>query len=136
MDYILAKYEEPYFYGIEEVGDYEKRLNMLLDALFGLDRVRFVDDGAFYSCYSLTFRNPEILDQFKRMYERFRTLLIRELTLCKDEGVIGAVDVTGAANAIMSLVEGLGYFEQMLDARRYGELCRNTRQMARRFLAG
>jgi hypothetical protein len=33
-------------------------------------------------------------------------------------------------------VEGLGYFEQMLDARRYGELCRDMRQMVVRFLAG
>lgn len=136
VDFILEKYEEPYFYGINEAGDYEKRFHMLLDGLFGLDSIRFVDDGAFYSCYCLTFRNRKIRDQFEKMYDRFRTLLIKELTLYMNEGVIGKVDITNAANVIMSLMEGLGYFERMLDAREYKNLCGSMKEMALRLLAG
>ncbi len=135
VDFILEKYEEPYFYRIDEAPDYEKRFHMLLDGLFGLDRIRFVDNGAFYSCYSLTFRDPKIREQFKELYDRFRTLLAKELTICMKEDVIGKVDVTNAANVIMSLMEGLGYFEQMLDARHYQELRRSMKEMVLRLLA-
>jgi AcrR family transcriptional regulator len=136
VDFILEKYEEPYFYGIGETGDYHKRFHTLLDRLFDLDRIRFVDDGAFYSCYSLTFRNQKIKEQFEEMYERFRTLLVRELTVYMNEGVIAQADITNAANVIMGLMEGLGYFEQMLDAREYRDLCVSMKAMVLRLLAG
>lgn len=134
VDFILEKYEEPYFYGIDEAGDYEKRFHTLLDGIFGLDRIRFVDDGAFYSCFSLTFRNPNIKKHFEKMYDRFRTQLISELTLYMNKGVIGKVDISNAANVIMSLMEGLGYFEQMLDARDHSNLRRSMKEMALHFL--
>ena len=135
VDFLLEKYEEPYFYGIDEAADYEKRFHTLLDGIFGLDRIRFVDDGAFYSCFCLAFRNPKIRKQFEKMYDRFRTQLIRELTLYMNEGVIGKVDVSNAANVIMGLMEGLGYFEQMLGSREYRNLCRSMKEIALRFLA-
>ncbi len=136
VDFILEKYEEPYFYGISEIGDYEKRFQTLMDRLFDLDGIRFVDNGAFYSCYSLTFRNQKTREQFEGMYERFRTLLVKELTVHMNEGVIAQVDITNAANVIMGLMEGLGYFEQMLDAREYRDLCRSMKAMVLRLLAG
>jgi AcrR family transcriptional regulator len=135
VDFILEKYEEPYFYGIDEAADPPGRFRMLLDGLFGLDEIRFVDDGAFYSCFSLTFRDQRVRRQFETMYDRFRTLLVRELTLLMNEGVIKMSDPSHAANVIMTLMEGLGHFEQMMDARDYSNLCRSMKEMARRFLA-
>ncbi|MBN2224428.1 MAG: TetR family transcriptional regulator [Deltaproteobacteria bacterium] len=134
VDFILEKYEEPYFYGISDAADYEKRFHLFLDGLFGLDRIRFVDAGAFYSCYCLTFRNPKIRERFGGMYDRFRTLLIKELTLYMNNGVIGKIDVTNTANAIMSLMEGLAYFERMLDAREYRNLCRSMKETVLRLV--
>jgi len=136
VDFILEKYEEPYFYGLDEAGGYKKRFQLLLNRLFGLDRIRFVDDGAFYSCYCLSLRNREIRQQFEKMYDRFRTLLVRELTLYMNEGVIGKVDVTNAANVIMSLMEGLGYFERILELPEYKNLCRSTKETVVRLVGG
>jgi AcrR family transcriptional regulator len=134
VDFILEKYEEPYFYGLGEAVDYEKRFHLLLDGLFGLERIRFVDDGAFYSCYCLSLRNREIRQRFEKMYDRFRTLLAKELTLYANEGIIGKVDVTNAANVIMSLMEGLGYFERMLEPPEYKNLCRSMKEMVLRLV--
>jgi AcrR family transcriptional regulator len=136
VGFILAKYEEPYFYGLDETDDYRKRFNLFLDGLFGLDRIRFVDNGAFYSCYSLTFRNQKIRVQFAEMYDRFRDLLIKELNLYRNQGVIGEVDVSNAANVIIGCMEGLAYLEQMLDDRQNTELCRSMKEMVVRFLTG
>jgi len=136
VDFILAKYEEPYFYGLEEIDDYRKRFHLFLDRLFGMDGIRFVDNGAFYSCYSLTFRSEKVKRQFGRMYDRFRELLVKELTLYREEGVIGNVDVSGAAEIIMGCMEGLGYFEKMLDVRQHMEMCFNMKEMVLRLLAG
>lgn len=134
VDFILAKYEEPYFYGLGETDDYHRRFHLFLDGLFGLDRVRFVDNGAFYSCYSLTFRNQKIRAQFAGMYDRFRDLLINELALCRDQGVIGNVDVSNAANVIIGCMEGLAYMERVLDVRQNTELCLSMKAMVVRLL--
>ena len=136
VDFVLSKYEEPYFYGLDETTDHKKGLNMLLDRIFGPDKVRFVDDGVFYSCYSLTFRNPRIKEQFDQMYDRFRALLTRELTLWKQERVIQNIDVHNTANVIISLMEGLGYFKQMLDGRQFDNLRKSMKDMVLRLLTG
>ena len=136
VDFILSKYEEPYFYGINETTDRTKGLHLLLDRIFGPGKVRFVDDGVFYSCYSLTFRNPGIKEQFDRMYGRFRTLLTGELTLCKQAGVIQDVDVPNAANVIIGLMEGLGYFRQTLDDGQLRDLRASMKDMVLRLLTG
>ncbi len=134
VDFILAKYEEPYFYGLGETDDYHRRFHLFLDGLFGLDKVRFVDNGAFYSCYSLTFRNQKIRAQFAGMYDRFRGLLINELILYRDQGVIGKADVSNAANVIIGCMEGLAYLEQVLDVRQNTELRQSMKEMVVRLL--
>jgi AcrR family transcriptional regulator len=136
VDSVLSKYEEPYFYGIDETTDYKQGLHILLDRIFGPGKVRFVDDGVFYSCHSLTFRNPKVKEQFDQMYGRFRTLLSKELTRWRQAGVIQDIDVSSAANVIISLMEGLGYFEQMLDSRQLDDLRRNMKDMVLRLLTG
>jgi AcrR family transcriptional regulator len=136
VDFVLSKYEEPYFYGLDETTDHKKGLHMLLDRIFGPNRVRFVDDGVFYSCYSLTFRNPRIKEQFDQMYGRFRALLTKELTLWTQAGVIQNIDVHNTANVIISLMEGLGYFEKMLDSRQFSDLRKSMKDMALRLLTG
>jgi AcrR family transcriptional regulator len=136
VDFVLSKYEEPYFYGIDETIDHEKGLHILLDRIFGPNKVRFVNDGVFYSCYSLTFKNPRIKGQFDQMYGRFRALLTRELTLCRQAGVIQNIDVHNTANVIISLMEGLGYFEQMLDSGQFSDLRKRMKDIALYLLTG
>jgi AcrR family transcriptional regulator len=134
VDFMLDKYEEPYFYKLDEITDVNLRLSTLLDALFGLERVRFIDNGAFYSCYSLTYRNRGVQERFERMYRRFRALLVKELGLYMDEGIIKKTDARKAADFIITIMEGLGYYERMLDADRYRELCGQMKEMVISFL--
>ena len=71
VDYILGMYEEAFLPGLRESEDPEERMTAA-GAIFGSDWAGLVDNGVFYACYPLGFRNRRVKESFKRMYSRMR----------------------------------------------------------------
>jgi AcrR family transcriptional regulator len=85
-----------------------------VDRLFSRDWNLLLDDGVFYSCFSLIFRNKRIKDEYRALHEKLREnlkdILDRDANLCgKDTELL--------AEQIFVVVEGAYYYLSMFDDR-------------------
>jgi AcrR family transcriptional regulator len=115
VDNLLSQYEEMYSVRFENVTDPEKRFHLLLDIVLGPDWGPLVDNRVFFECYSLSLRDERLKDRLKKMYMRFKKILIMEINSYMEHGVIREIDPNKAANLIISLVEGIDYYRNVLD---------------------
>ncbi len=123
VDYMLTRYEETFLPALEGIEDAEKRLEVTLDAIFGLDWARLVDAGVFYACYSLSFRNHKVKESFQRMYSRLRGVLVEEIAELMERGVILRADPGKLADLVISLLEGYDYYRAVMEnERQFDEL--------------
>ena len=135
VEYMLERYEETYFSEIDGIKNPQKRLNALLNMLFGKDWIRLIDDTVFYACYYLSYRDERIQDRFKQMYDKFRQLLRDEIKLYIDEGIVEVDDVENAVNFILALAEGVDFYGNVHGQNRYSEaFCKYVRKQTSAFL--
>ena len=131
VDSILEKYEETFLPALQEIEDPEERLEAAIDAIFGLDWARLVDAGVFYTCYSLSFRNPRVKESFQRMYSRLREILVEEINVLIDRKVILEADAGKLADLVITLLEGYDFYRGVMeDDERFDELSRFLKQNA------
>jgi AcrR family transcriptional regulator len=131
VDYMLDMYEEAFLPKLREIDDPELRLEAAIDAIFGVDWARLVNNGVFYSCYSLIFRNDRVKESFQRMYSRLRELLVEELNGLIGEGVVVRADAEKLADLIISLLEGYDFYREIMEERiRFDELARFLKENA------
>lgn len=109
VDHIFEKYETLGAEQAREIDDPERRLDQLLDLVFGIDWISLVDSGAFYSCYSLSFRNARVKDRMQQMYQRFRERVLEEISDGIANGYLKKGDPETMADFVISLVEGLSF---------------------------
>lgn len=83
-----------------------------VDRLFSRDWNLLLDDGVFYSCYSLIFRNKRIKDEYRVLHEKLREYL--KDILDRDENLIGK-DTELLSEQIFVVVEGAYYYLSMFD---------------------
>jgi len=83
-----------------------------VDRLFSRDWNLLLDDGVFYSCFSLIFRNKRIKDEYRVLHEKLRENL--KDILDRDENLIGK-DTELLAEQIFVVVEGAYYYLSMFD---------------------
>lgn len=123
MELIIKRYERVLLASLDGIEDPGKRLEELLNTIFGLPWNKMFglpskiqpNDEAFYACYYLTFRNEAIRKCFKEMYIQFRNGLADELTKCMEAGIIKKIDPPKAADLMVVLSEGLNKCEIMRD---------------------
>lgn len=115
VDHLITQYEEMYTIKFENVSDPEERFHLLLDLVFGLDWATLVDNRVFFECYSLSLRDERLKKRLNEMYLRFKNTLIVEINSYIEHGVIREIDPNKAANFIISLVEGIDYYRNVLD---------------------
>jgi hypothetical protein len=89
-----------------------------MDTIFSFEWSRTVDPGVHFGFYYLSFRNQAIRRRFKDMFKRFRDYLVDELEAFKKEGIIKVADVKKAADAIVTLMEGLEFHAHFLSEER------------------
>lgn len=114
VDTLIRKYEAPEFLEFDHIRDVKARFEAFTDTLFSLEWSRTVDPGVHFGFYYLSFRNRKVRERFEAMFRRFRDYLIGELRCYRDAGVIAEEDIEGAADLIMTLMEGLEFHAQFL----------------------
>ncbi|MCD6571200.1 MAG: TetR family transcriptional regulator C-terminal domain-containing protein [Deltaproteobacteria bacterium] len=137
VDVILERYEKTYLPKLDEIKDPEQRLDTFLNAIFGLGWVKLIDVNVFFACYYLSFRNDRVKERFKKMYARFKEVLINEIKICIDKGIIKKTDPEKTAESIIVLAEGLDFYENVCgDDRQFEELGHYLKGIALRLLKG
>ncbi|WP_242204507.1 TetR family transcriptional regulator [Aestuariivivens insulae] len=113
INYILENYKSLYTINNEESSDV--RLIKTVDNLFSRDWNNLIDDGVFYSCYTLIFRNDNIKSAFKDLHDSLREFLAEVIEDAKKDGIIEVKDPKETAELIFVLVEGAYYYLSLFD---------------------
>lgn len=128
IDYILERYQG--IYKIEGGIESSDKLIRLIDNLFSRKWNRLFDDGVFYSCYALTYRNKTIRDKFKELHVSLRKILQDALEEAKRNQLIEIENIKEAGELIFIVIEGAYYYGGILDDKketeRQLELCKRT----------
>ena len=110
VDYIAELYSESYIGWIQEIADPNKRLDAILDMLFGRDWMEHVDQSVFHACHYLGFHNDEIKRRFKAIYGAFREPLKEEFKNLMEHGLIREMDAGLLADTVIAMTEGLDFY--------------------------
>jgi len=113
INYILDQYLLIYEPAIRELKE-KKHADpkTFVDKLFSRDWNLLFDDGVFYSCYALIFRNEVIKKEYRKLHDRLREFL-KEI-LDHDDNLKGH-DTQLLAEQIFVVVEGAYYYLSMID---------------------
>lgn len=111
IDYILEKYLQIYQPIIKELEQNESAdPALIVETLFSRNWNLLFDDGVFYSCYALIFRNDKIKKEYRILHEKLRESL-KEI-LDKNKEMEGK-DTAVLAEQIFVVVEGAYYYLSM-----------------------
>lgn len=112
IEYILEQYLlifEPITRELEEKKDID--LSIIVETLFSRNWNLLFDDGVFYSCYAMIFRNEQIKNDYRILHEKLRESLKEILDNNKE---MEGRDTTMLAEQIFVVVEGAYYYLSMI----------------------
>ncbi|MDW7695737.1 TetR family transcriptional regulator [Flammeovirgaceae bacterium SG7u.111] len=114
ISFILESYSE--IYAIESEDNLNlAKLQSVIDVLFSRKWDELFDDGVFFSCYSMIYRDESIKKSFKKLHDSLRLMLAGVLENYRDEGIISIDDPLKTAERIFILIEGAYYYLGMID---------------------
>ena len=114
VDLMLEKYLAPGFLDFSHISNLEDRFNALIDTIFSESWSKTVDPGVHFCFYYLSFRNPDIKEQFNKIFKRFRDYLFGEMEMYNRAGIIHVKDIDKAVDSIITLMEGLEFHARFL----------------------
>ena len=114
-EYILQQHLNVLFNG--KIGEIKDRqgLENLIENLFSRKWNQYFDDGVFYSCYALIYRNEAFNNSFKSYLLELHAVLQKELQQAYKNGVIHNTNIDELTEIIFALVDGAYYFMGMFD---------------------
>ena len=107
VDFTLNRYLE--IYKLDGGIDSKEKLLALIDHLFSRSWHRLFDDGVFYSCYALIYRNPSVKEKYKLLHDTLLVKFKQTLEEAQNNGIIKIDDLEETAEVIFSMVDG-AYF--------------------------
>jgi AcrR family transcriptional regulator len=108
-----------------------KRIINVIDKLFSKNWNALFDDGVFYSCYALIFRNEKIRSRYKLVHDHLRKLLANMLEEGIQEGVLEISDAGKVAHQIFVVLEGAYYYLSMVENKKeYEQQLQAYKQLA------
>ena len=110
IDYILDKYLLIFKVGRKKTLNSKDALLEIIDNIFSKKWNTLFDDGLFYSCYSLTFREPKIADMYKKLLETLRKNLSEHIEQCRLDGFVQITDSDEIADNIFVIVDGAYFY--------------------------
>ena len=108
IDYILERYLN--IYKISGEIDSEEKVLELIDKLFSRKWNRLFDDGVFYSCYAMVYRNDNFKAKFKELHDSLRNILKESLLEAQKNKLIHAENPDELTEVIFALLEGAYYY--------------------------
>ena len=96
----------------QELGkiDSTEKLRAFLKTLFSRKWDDYFDDGVFYSCYALIYRNQEFNRNFKVYLETLHTILREKLDEAAANGLIPNGNIDELTKIIFALIDGAYYY--------------------------
>ena len=88
-------------------------LENLIRNLFSRKWNQYFDDGVFYSCYALIYRNKAFNDSFKQYLLKLHAVLREELDQAYANGIICNSNIEELTEIIFALVDGSYYYMGM-----------------------
>jgi AcrR family transcriptional regulator len=113
IEYILERYSLIYNPENGTLNPTE-RLKKIVRNLFSRKWNKLIDDGVFYSSFSLIFRDATLKIQFKKLHDELRQLLTNALREAKKENIVEIEDIEKTADLIFIFVEGAYYYLSMV----------------------
>ena len=110
IDYILEKYLLIYRVGKNSDIPLHDALVTVIDDLFSRKWNRLFDDGLFYSCYALTFRDKKIKTMYKNLTHSLRKQLSALIERCNAAGVTNVGNPFLSAELIFALIDGCYFY--------------------------
>ncbi len=137
VDSIIQQYQGDFLPLIRNIQDPKERLRKLVFGIFSLEWISKVDNGVFYSFYACGFQNQEIKNKFQVMYETFKTILVEELQMGLDEGVINEnINPDLFADFLISIQEGNTYYQGLMRGKIRGKVTADHHMEQIYFLLG
>ena len=136
VDYILDKYLLIYKVGQRSSNVHlAETLVNLIDNMFSKKWNKLFDDGLFYSCYALTFRDKHIKQMYHNLSNILRERLADFLKLCVKEKVIKLKNPQLTSELLFVFIDGAYYYlSQLSDKAVYDEKMYNYKTEAYRLL--
>lgn len=114
IDYLLDKYLLIYKVGDDSGVPPLEALITVVDDLFSRKWNKLFDDGLFYSCYALAFRDKKVKSMYKKLTETLRIRLTNMIDRCKTADLIMVDDPVRTADLIFALVDGAYFYLSMV----------------------
>lgn len=114
-DYILEQHLNVLFAGNMGVIRERQDLENLIENLFSRKWNQYFDDGVFYSCYALIYRNEAFNNSFKLYLLKLHAVLQEELEQAYQNEVIYNTNIEELTEIIFALIDGAYYFMGMFD---------------------
>ncbi len=111
---LIDRYEALEYLQFDHIKDPRERFRALMDTLFSFEWSRTLDPGVHFGFYYLSFRNPSVRERFEEMIKRLKDHLVGELERFRARGIVNVDDVRGAADMIVTLIEGLEFHAHFL----------------------
>jgi AcrR family transcriptional regulator len=116
IEYILERYR--LIYNPENgTTNSRERLKKIILNLFSRKWDKLIDDGVFYSSFSLIFRDKTLKAHYKNIHDHLRLMLTDTLHEAKNNKVIDIEDVQKTADVIFVLIEGAYYYLSMVSGK-------------------
>jgi AcrR family transcriptional regulator len=114
INYILDRYKS--MYTTESNKDKSgSRLIMIINNLFSRKWNMLFDDGVFYSCFALVFRDNKVKEAYRELHEYLRSMLTEAIKEAHSNGKVSVNNPEKTANLIFILVEGAYYYLSLYD---------------------
>ena len=112
----LEKYYDIYQSSHQGINS-SKDLVHLINDLFSRKWNELYDDGVFYSCYALIYRDEKIKRSYKQLHDQLRLWLLEALQEAVDKKIIDhpGTSIEDTAQIIFALIEGAYYYLGMVN---------------------
>jgi AcrR family transcriptional regulator len=114
IEYNLERYKL-LFETADHYPDSYSRIIAMIDTLFSKQWNILFDDGVFYSCYALIFRNDKVKTRYKVVHDSLRQFLASLLEEAVKEGKLISTNACKTADQIFVIVEGAYYYLSLIE---------------------
>ncbi|OWW25320.1 TetR family transcriptional regulator [Zobellia sp. OII3] len=121
-EYILQQHLYVMFEDHKGQIETRKDLEDLIHNLFSRKWDQYFDDGVFYSCYALIYRNQAFNSSFKEYLLKLHEVLREELKQAYGNGIISNTNIDELTEIIFALVDGSYYYMGMFDPKNSADL--------------
>ncbi len=127
IQYNLDQYERIFVDELDKLnGNCQRRLLTVINRIFSKKWNDLFDDGVFYNCYSLSYRDPKVRMKFRDLHNKIRTHIKSLIHECEAAGMLEVEDKTFLAQHISNLMDGAYYFAGMIDDKQEQETFMKT----------